>query len=91
MKTICGVVDQIFWVAEYDEFTVRTIVKINAYNGGGDFTLEVENLLKKYKWKCEKIGTGTPVECVTDIIANKRINAFLTPEKQDELLNLFKK
>jgi len=47
MKKICGIDNEIFWVCEFDEYSVITIHKITPIYVDGNFTPEVEHLFKK--------------------------------------------
>lgn len=87
MNTICGVQDKIFWVAQYDEFTVQTIVKIAAYNSEGNLTKQVNEIFSQID---SKIHLGSPIEVIANILQHQKINAFLTPERQMQISDLFK-
>lgn len=91
MKKILGIFDKVFWIAEYDGYGLTTLNKIPAYTDSGELSYDVVTLVLDHELKIEDLHLGSPVEAVADIIMNERIDKFLTPEKQEELIKLFKK
>jgi hypothetical protein len=87
MKKICGIDNEIFWVCEFDEYSVITIHKITPIYVDGNFTPEVEHLFKKIG----VIHNGTPLQAIHELKQEEEINAFLDNKKQEELINLFRK
>lgn len=86
MTRINGIDERIFWIAEFNDYELKVLYKIPAYTDQGEFTDEVSKLIDS-----TKIWIGSPINAICDIITNERINKFLTPEKQEELINLFTK
>lgn len=87
-KTICGVYNDEFWVARYNEFSLILIARTTAYRDG-EFTPEVSRLLTAYNLTGETIHTDTPMGAAAGIIIDQRVNEFMTPERRDELTKLF--
>lgn len=91
MKIICGLLDRMFWIVEYDDYTLRTHVKTSAYGIDGEFTEEVKMLLELYKLETKDLHFGTPLKAIFGVLLEEQVNTFMTLEKQEELTNLFKK
>lgn len=85
---ICGIEDRTFWVCEYDEYNLLTTHRLPAYGADGNFTPEVNTLIEEAG---PTVHFGTPMEAVHRIKTSNDIDAYLTPERQKQLLQLFKK
>lgn len=85
---ICGIHEKTFWVCEYDEYNLLTTHRLRAFDAEGNFTQEVKTLIEEAG---PKIHLGTPMQAVHEIKTETDINTYLTPERQEDLLKLFKK
>lgn len=88
MEKICGIHNNVFWVCEFNEYTLNTLLKVTpAFDANGEFVKEVKQQVKYFPI----VNFGTPLDVACNQKNNQRINNFLTPEKQEQIKNLFKK
>ena len=92
MKKIHGIHEGSYWIAFYDKWGVNLAQKFPAYDNKGSLSEQVKKYALDFELSLDDIHHGcTPLEAVVDILSEEFVNEYLTPETQDELVNLFKK
>lgn len=91
MKKICGIDDKMYWIVEYNEYSIKTLIIDVAFDENGNYDFQMEANRKFHGLSMDKVYFGTPLSVISDIAMQEKINAYLTPDHQKELLNLLKK
>lgn len=90
MEKICGLNDTEFWVAEYDDYSLKTLVITPAYGPDGNFTKYVKDLQEIHNVQLRILAFGTPFDVIYDIMQEKQIKQHLSGETMSAIIDLMK-
>lgn len=89
-KKICGLNDREFWVAEYDDYSLKTLIITPAYGPDGEFTNYVTDLQQVHNVELQPLAFGTPFDVIYNIMQEDFVEKHLTPQTTAAILDLIR-
>lgn len=90
LKTkVCGINKQTFWIAEFDDNSVTTVMHGPAYDENGNLSETVEQYRKANGLESSKIYNGIPVEVIAEIVSEDMIGRTMNAEGKTTVSELY--